>query len=197
MTRLRMQLLLAVPAALAAPAAAQVPASRAACECSSIPALTPVSIEILAPLSSRTSKSGDSFPIRLAAAIVVGGRELVPAGVSGVGEVVHAKKSGGMGAAGELVLAARYVEVGGQRLTLRSLQFAVAGRSSIDAVSAVNAASAASPLPIGLIGFFVTGGQVDVPAGTVAAAKTRENFTLPGSNRPAVSQTLQQERKTQ
>jgi hypothetical protein len=175
----------ALLAAWAAPAPGEDVARQAdvsapaACACRVIPALTPVSIEILAPLGSKISKSGESFPIRLAAPILIDGKEAVPAGALGVGEVIHAKKSGGMGAAGELVLAARYVEVDGQRLMLRSLNIAAAGESSIHKVDAINAASAASPLPIGLIGFFISGGQVNVAQGTVAPAKTRESFTLP------------------
>ncbi|MET0587174.1 MAG: hypothetical protein ABWZ75_01520 [Novosphingobium sp.] len=71
------------------------------------PALTPVSIQILAALGSKVSKSGDTFPIRLAAPVIVDGTVAIPAGAEGMGEVVHAKKGGGIGAAGELVLAAR------------------------------------------------------------------------------------------
>jgi hypothetical protein len=157
-------------------AAAVTPAP---CHCVTIPALTPVSVEILTPLGSKTSRTGDTFPIRLAQPIIIGDGEVVPAGAMGVGEVIHAKKSGGMGAAGELVLAARYVEVSGRRLTLRSLNLALAGSSRIGAVDALNAASAAGPLPIGLIGFFIAGGQVVVPQGTVAQAKIRDSITLP------------------
>lgn len=146
--------------------------------CSVIPALTPVSIEILAPLGSKTSKSGDTFPIRLAAPIVVAGKEIVAAGATGMGEVIHAKKSGGMGAAGELVLAARYIDLGGLRLPLRSFNLSANGKSSIAQVDALAVASAASPIPVSVIGFFINGGQITVPEGTVAWAKTREAFSL-------------------
>jgi hypothetical protein len=192
-----MRLLAALPLACAAQAFAQASdptivsavlpssshemsgADQPACSCTIIPELTPVILEIMAPVGSKISKTGDSFPIRLAAPIVIDGKEWVPAGVTGVGEVVHAKKSGGMGAAGELVLAARYLEVDGRRLPLRSLNLAAAGKSGIAAVNAVNVGSAVSPVPIGLIGFFISGGQMTVPQGTIVPAKTRENFALP------------------
>lgn len=163
------------------------PTTPAACACPIIPALTPVSVEIRAPLGSNISKSGDMFPIRLAAPIVIEGKELVPTGAVGMGEVVHAKKSSGMGAAGELVLAARYFEVSGQQLKLRSLNLSAAGKSAIHKVDALNAASAVSPLPIGLIGFFISGGQVMVQLGTVVPAKVREDFTLPAAFAPAAA----------
>lgn len=144
-----------------------------------IPALLPVSVEILADLSSKSSQPGARFPIRLAQPIRVEGREIVPVGAMGEGEVVHAKKSGGMGAAGELVLAVRYIEHAGLRIGLRSLKLTPLGRSSVNTVNAINVGSAASPLPIGLVGFFISGGQAVVPAGTIAEAKVAQNVPAP------------------
>jgi len=129
-------------------------------------------------LGSKISKTGDTFPIRLAEPILIDGREVIAAGTPGMGEVVHAKKSGGSGAAGELVLAARYLEVAGQRLHLRSLHVSPNGQSKINTVNTINTASAAVAPPLSLIGFFITGGQATVPQGTIADAKTAEAFTL-------------------
>lgn len=143
-----------------------------------VPALTSVTLELLAPLGSKLSKSGDNFPIRLAEPIVVDGQVLIPAGALGIGEVVHAKKAGGSGAPGELVLAARYLDVCGRRLRLRSMHVSSTGRSKVNAVNTINLASAASPLPVGLVGFLIRGGQVNVPQGTFADAKTAEIFML-------------------
>lgn len=167
------------------PAAEPAPVADPCADCITIPSLTVVSVEIMVDLGSKISKSGDVFPIRLAAPIVIDGRIVVPAGATGMGEVIHAKRSGGMGAAGELVLAARYVEVDGRRLKLRSLQFGISGRSSIETVNTINIASAASPLPIGVVGFFIKGKQANVPAGTVASAKTSEAFSVVPPPEPA------------
>ncbi|MFD2578932.1 hypothetical protein ACFSTD_10665 [Novosphingobium colocasiae] len=60
-----------------------------------MPKLTPVTLQIDGALGSRISKTFDRFPIHLYEAIVIDGRTLVPAGASGWGEVVHAKKAGG------------------------------------------------------------------------------------------------------
>jgi hypothetical protein len=143
-----------------------------------IPALTPVRLVIRTHLGSKISTSGQTFAIQLAQPILVEGKELVPAGTAGMGEVVHAKKSGGSGASGELVLAARYLELGDRRLRLRSLNFAVAGQDSIKGVNTLMIASAATIPAISLIGFFVQGKPIDIPEGMEAMAKTAEPFVL-------------------
>ncbi|MFW2351220.1 hypothetical protein [Qipengyuania sp.] len=142
--------------------------------------LTPVVIEILEPLGSKTSASLDGYRIRLAEPIVVDGTEVVPAGAEGMGEVVHAKKAGGMGAAGELVLAARYLTVDGRQLKLRSMELleTAEGKDRMGTVHALNVASAASPIPIGLIGYFIGGGNIEIPAGALASAKLAAPFEI-------------------
>lgn len=162
--------------------ATDLPAAGAAADLSrliEIPRLTEVEFEILEPLGSKVSRSLDTFAIRLAAPIMIGGVEAVPAGTMGVGEVVHAKKAGGMGAAGELVLAARYLDLGDRRIRLRSMQLKTTEATSrIGTANAIGTAGAATVLPVALIGFFVKGGEVDVPEGTFASARIAENFTV-------------------
>lgn len=154
-----------------------------------IPALTPVRIEILADLGSATSHSLDTFPIRLAEPIVIDGVEVVPAGTTGQGEVVHAKKAGGSGTPGELVLAARWIDACGQQLKLRSMNFAAAGAGAIGTVNTVNAVSAATLLPIGLIGFAISGRNVTYASGTLASAKIA--LAVPGTDpRPFSATTI-------
>lgn len=172
------------PPALAQPPAAPVPPgtpqcppfTAAAAPC--IPALTPVKLVIRAHLGSKISLSGQTFAIELAEPIVVDGKELIPAGTAGIGEVVHAKKSGGSGAGGELILAARYLEFGGRRMRLRSLNFAVAGKDSYGTVQSINVASAVAFPALSLIGFFIQGKGIDIPEGVEAMAKTAEPFVL-------------------
>ena len=163
------------------PGDAPPPASAAACT-ACIPKLTPVEVVIDAEMGSKLSTTGAAFPLRLAQPIVIDGREIVPAGTLGTGEVVHAKKAGGAGAAGELVLAARFLDYGGRRIRLRSMRIAVSGKDAIGAVDGMNAAAAGAatltPLPLGFIGFAITGRNIVVPKGTVAMAKTAEDFAL-------------------
>lgn len=168
----------AAPAPASAPAGSQHCPAPATDADSCIPALTPVRVAIKAHLGSKISLTDQTFPIELVQPIVVDGRELVPAGATGMGEVVHAKKSGGSGASGELVLAARYLEIGGRRLRLRSLNFAVAGEDKTRTVNTIAIASAATMPALSLIGFFIQGKGIDIPEGTEASAKTAEPFVL-------------------
>lgn len=140
-----------------------------------VAALTPVTIEIAAMLGSKLSKTGDTFPIRLAAPILVDGNAVIPAGTGGMGEVVHAKKGGGSGAPGELVLAARYLDVDGRRLRLRSLHVTAVGKDRIGEAGVVG-------VTFGVIGLLVTGGESIVPEGSIAEAKTAEAFSLIPAN---------------
>lgn len=148
-----------------------------------LPAATPIVIAIDAELGSKISTSGQMFPIRLATAVVVDGVEVMPAGITGEGQVVHAKKAGLAGAAGELVLAARYLDLNGRRIELRSFRFMEAGETSpgkgVDNTGVSNVTTAVA----GPIGFFIGGGNTNVQPGTLANAKTRnvEVFTLPAT----------------
>ncbi len=89
---------------------------------------------------------------------------------------MHAKKAGGSGAAGELVLAARYLDVDGRHLELRSLRLVPEGNSKINTVNTMMVATAASPIPVSLVGFFINGGQAVVPQGTIAGGEDGGDF---------------------
>lgn len=165
-----------VAAQASAPAASEN-AAPAAGPTGAIPPLTPVRIRFDVDLGSKISKSGDMFPITLAEPIMLDGKIAVPAGATGQGEVIHAKKAGGSGAGGELVLAARYIDVGEHRLRLRSLQASAAGHDVIH--GAVVASTVVTPL-----GFLMTGKQTLYPKGWIAQAKTAEAFPLGGLQLP-------------
>lgn len=153
----------------------QAVATPVCADCVTLPKLTPVRIEILTDLGSKLSKTGDMFPIKLAYPIMIDGKTIVPAGAMGMGEVIFAKGSGGGGAGGELVLAARYVDVGSRRVNLRSLQLNANGQSRIDSANAIGIASAAAP-GLAFVALFMKGKQSVVPAGTIADAKTAEDL---------------------
>lgn len=136
-----------------------------------IPALTPVSLEILADIGSETSTSGDRFPLRLAKPILVDGEEAIPAGTAGMGEVVHAKKRGGSGAGGELIVAARYLEFDGRQLPLRSMRVAVIGLDQMEKAQVMTAL-------VGVFGMSVEGRDVEIRSGRLADAKTAQDFEI-------------------
>lgn len=134
-------------------------------------AKTVVDIQIVDALSSKTSQIGDSFAIRLAEPIMADGRVLLPAGATGRGEVVHAAKARWGGKAGELVVMARYLECGAQRIPLGHFHFGVSGESHVG-----NAFAASMVVP--LAGFFISGGEVEVPVGARANAKITADVVL-------------------
>jgi hypothetical protein len=143
-------------------------------------------------VGSKISAAGDMFPIRLARAIEVDGVEVVPAGVIGTGQVVHAKKGGMGGAAGELILAARHLDYGGRRIELRSFGFVEEGDEILsrgeDNVGLANTIGAAPYA--GVISFFISGGNTTIEPGTLATAKIRNDElfgvqgTVPDSHIP-------------
>lgn len=163
------------------PAGALAPAAEAASDraCCIVAARTPVEIEIVDALNSRTARTRASFAFRLAEPLAVDGRVVAPAGTPGVGEVVHSAKAGAGGKAGELILAARYLELEGTRIPLRSLRYG--RRQGTDNSGAVNTGGmvAAAVLPVAsLVGFLISGGEVDIPAGTRAHAQTSAEIVL-------------------
>lgn len=137
-----------------------------------LPAGTNVVITIDAPVTSRTATRGDMFPISLAVPVAIDGVEILPAGLTGEGQVVHAAGVGFGGRAGELIVAARYLTWGDQRIALRGMRISRAGANN------TAEALAASAL-LTVAGLFVTGTSVDLPAGQVAAARTADDVPLP------------------
>lgn len=130
-----------------------------------IPALMLVEIEIATAIDSKSAKIGQMFPIRLAAPLTIDGKEVIPAGASGEGEVVHAARARAAGKAGELILAARYIEHSGIRLPLRSFKIGrAAGQSRAD--EALVAGAVVAPLTL-----LIAGGELAVTPGTRGIAK--------------------------
>lgn len=165
---------------------AQIAAVASVADMTTLAAKTVVDIEIAQALDSKTTKPGERFAIKLASPIIVGGRTLVPAGISGEGEVVHAAKARWGGKAGELVLAARYLDCGSTRIALGYFNFGAAGENRTG-----TALGASIIVPVA--GFFIAGGEMRVPPGTRANAKVRSDiqFTegaVPACAPPDVSQ---------
>ncbi len=162
---------------LTAELAAEVPADPA--PVITLPAATPIVIAVEAELGSKISGTGQMFPIRLAKPLVADGVEVLPAGITGEGQVVHAKKAGLAGAAGELVLAARYLDFNGRRIELRSFRFMEAGETSLGKGQDNTGVSNITTAVAGPIGFFIGGGNTNVLPGTLANAKTRNVEVFP------------------
>ena len=152
-----------------------------------LPALSPVAIEILASLSSDHSHPGDMFPIRLHSPLNIDGQAVIPAGTLGIGEVVEAKRASGGGAPGVLILAARYLEFGGQQIRLRSMQAAGNGRdrtAQADRMAyggharVMAVANPVTVVPLTVVASMVKGGESVVPAGALADALTAQDVEI-------------------
>ena len=152
---------------------AQEPAAGTAEQRYTLPALTPIDLVIEETVSSDVHENGQRFPLRVAEDVLVDGAVVVPAGSRGEGEVVHAARSRRGGKAGELILAARYVQVGETRIALRSFA-AGSGKDRSTAALAIAAT-------LGFPALFVRGGVFVVPADTLAHAKTAEDLVLPSA----------------
>src|SRR5579871_1667624 len=139
-----------------------------------VPAGTRVIVEIVNPLSSKTIKRGDMFAIRLAAPITFEGRVVVPAGAEGQGQVVDAAPSHALGTPAKLLLAARYIGVDGTHVPLHGMAFGSTGQDQSMTVLA------ASFVPyVGVLAMFMHGGEVEIPAGSLAAAKLSADLPVP------------------
>lgn len=138
---------------------------------------TPLKIEIGEPISSQRRKRGETFAVRLAEPLLFDGREMLPVGTPGIGEIIHAAPSGGGGKPGELLLAARYLEVDGRQIPLRGFRI---GATGTDRSNGAMAASVA----IGPFAHFIHGREIEIPAGTLATAKLAADTVLPPHDPP-------------
>lgn len=137
-----------------------------------LPKMTPVYISLTDPIGSKTNITGDHFAYTVARDVAIDGVVVIPAGTPGTGLVIHAKKAGGSGSSGELVLSPGELDLAGKPVRLRSLDMDAAGRDNMDLATAVGAA-------VGPFGFMVRGKNFDYDAGFVGMAKTAQDMEFP------------------
>jgi len=137
-----------------------------------LPAGAVVELAITKSVGSKLSKRGERFGIRLAQDLKLNGVVVLPAGVEGEGEVIHASPGKMGGGPGELLLAARFLERDGVRVPLKALKMGSAGKDNVD--NAMIVSMLAGPFAL-----FVQGGEVLVPAGTLANAKLAADLAAP------------------
>lgn len=135
----------------------------------SIPAGTVVEIQIDSPVNSKTFVTGAWYDISLTQAVMLGDQIAIPAGTKGKGQVVHAAKAGWGGKPGELILAARYLELGEQKIALRGMKMGGVGKNNN--AEALLAGAVLTPLV-----FAINGTNANVGQGTLATAKLVADF---------------------
>ena len=141
---------------------------------------SPVELQIADALNTMTLKRGDRFRIRLHAPMKVAAGVLLPAGVEGVGEVVHVEPGRASGKAAELILAARHLDYNGRQIKLRGMKLSASGANRSGMVAGVSIA-------IGVFAAFIHGGNIEIPADTVVSAKIGETLRLPLLSAPTPS----------
>ncbi|WP_109806098.1 hypothetical protein [Sphingosinithalassobacter portus] len=142
--------------------------------CCMLAANTIVEIEITQPVGSKISKTLDAFTFRVAEPVMVDGQIVIPMGAEGVGEVVHAAHAGFGGRAGELILAARYIELGPVHVPLRRFRYGSSHGESHESTATL-AALAVSPV----LGLLITGKEITLTPGTRAHASVASDTRLP------------------
>lgn len=154
---------------------AQTENSAASLQTTKVPAGTIIELEFIETLSSATSKTGQTFALRLREPITIDGQPVVPAGTMGGGEVIDASRSGMGGRSGKLILSGRYLEFQGQRVRIRGLQSISAGKDRSRTV--VNATILVPQ--VGFLVGFIQGGETVVTSGTVATAQLATDLIVP------------------
>ena len=94
-----------------------------------LPAGTPITVRLQGPVSSATSRAGDSFQAVLDEPIIVQGQTLAPRGAAVTGRVVAAKPSGRLHNPGYLRLALVSITVNGKALPIESSSISLNGTS--------------------------------------------------------------------
>lgn len=134
-----------------------------------IAAGTSVTVRVSERVTSRTAKRGDYFKFELVNDLRSGAIVVIPAGTKGVGQVVHAAPKGLGGRAGELIVAARYLETPTGRVALKKTKFSVAGSDNVGAALTTS-------MVVPIVGMFITGTSVDLNVGSVLVAEIAVDF---------------------
>jgi hypothetical protein len=135
-----------------------------------LPANTVVQLQLDETVSSKTNKPGDFFKLHTLADVKIGALVVVPAGTPAVGQVVHAAKSGGGGKAGELILAARYLDTPSGQIKLHS-GFWGSGRDKLAAANGMLVATAVIAPITGFLVFAIRGKEIELPVGSPLSAR--------------------------
>ncbi len=159
-----------------------VPVTPDSTACCRVVTETAVIVEIAEPLNSSKVHRGDYFTLRLADSVTLDGGVVIPAGTTGVGQVVDASAARSGGAPGKLVLAGRHLDYAGQQLQLHALK--LGGKGTDRSNLSMGVAFAAGPFAM-----FIHGGQIEIPEGARANAKLAPNIGSPPSPTPPPSPT--------
>ena len=156
----------------------EAPPSEVAAPSVRLPALTPVRLRIVGEVSSKTHAKGDKLVIVLAEPARLGETMVIPAGIRGVAEVIHSAKGGMGGKAGELLVAARSLDLAPNfQIPLRSFRLVPIDAKNNEALAM--GLSIAGGMAGGIAAMVITGGSARIADGSEAFAKTAADSDLP------------------
>ncbi len=147
-----------------------------------VPAGTVIEVALSRPLTTRQAKAGESFPLHLAAPLIVDGQIVLRAGTPGAGEVIESARPGLGGKGAKMVLDARYLIVHRRRIAIDGLQLAAAGHDNSTAAQVVGLGGLGFA-PLGFVGLAIQGGDVAFPENAKAQASIAEDVILPSLGR--------------
>lgn len=136
-----------------------------------VPAGTPMSFVTIAPISSRSVKQGQRFPLQVSEDVTLASQVVIPKGTTAAGEVEAVSGTGMFGKAGSLVLRPLLIDIGGERVNLVG--------ATADEGHDGTAAAAVTTALIGGFGLIITGKSAVVPAGSPLYGRVRTDVTLP------------------
>lgn len=170
----------------------EAPTTEVAAPSVRLPALTPVRLRIVGEVSSKTHVKGDKVVIVLAEPLRLGETMVIPAGTRGVAEVIHSAKGGMGGKAGELLVAARRLDLAPNlHIPLRSFRLVPIDAKNNEALAM--GLSIAGGMAGGIAAMVITGGSARIADGSEAFAKTAADIDLPlallqvGSGAPPIA----------
>jgi hypothetical protein len=151
----------------AAPAADPAPAALP----NQLPANTPVTLSLNSQVSSKTMRTGDTFPLTVALDVAVDGRVVIPRGTRAVGEVIWRTGRGAFGKSGKMEVAMRYLDLGGRRIPLEGIYRQEGEGNTAATVGAVLAAGVVG-------GLVISGHSAVIPAGRELQGRTLDAIPL-------------------
>lgn len=92
-----------------------------------VPAGTPLTVRLRHSISSATATPGDTFDFTLVEPLIANGKTVVPAGATGVGRVIAARKSGRLHNSGYLRIGVSSLEVEAKQMPVQSSSIFISG----------------------------------------------------------------------
>lgn len=136
-----------------------------------LPRDTPVHLMVVNEVSSKESRAGDRFELRVMENVISDDQIVVSEGAKAWGEVASSESSGNIGKSGRLEVSLLYIEAGAIRIP-------ITGHTS-DRGKSGTAETVMGVLSLGLLGFFAKGNNAKIKAGEQMTAFTSADVQVP------------------